>query len=110
MELEAGEYFAITQGIKRSDATFFSSFLGLDSESWKKPQEDKEIRYDRSYEGLVFLACEVCYPMVAAKLVFGDKSWIGPTVSLNLEEIEIMTLTKKYVDEIKRGQINDRHQ
>ena len=92
MDIESGEYFSITRGIRLNTTSLFS-FSSTEVE-----------HYDRSYEGLIFLAEEVCYPMVAAKLVYSPtkKQWIkvGDIIPVNLRELEIMTLTKKFVETV----------
>jgi len=100
--LEKGDYFAVTRGIKLNSTKFFSSLFFGGGESWKS--NDDEPVYDRSYHDVIFQAVEVCWPMVAAKIIAGDKWKMEniPQVSLNLQEIEIMTLTKEYVDVFKR--------
>lgn len=97
MELELNEYFAVTRGVKlHKIQSLFSMFH---SEDWKLPSNETTAEYDRSYADLIFQAIEICYPMVAAKIIVGEKGWLpeNKVISLNLNEIEIMILTPKYI-------------
>jgi len=98
MELEKGEYFAITRGIKFRNSKFSIFSMFEPSESWKEDQNEEEPQYDRSWHGCIFLVKEVCYPMVAAEVVFGWHDYLPKVISLNMTEIEIMTLSKEYVN------------
>jgi len=102
MVLEKGDYFTITRGVKLNRSSFnIFGLMGMDGESWKNDnQDDDEPQYDRSYHDCVFLAREVCMSMVAAEIVYGHS--YGPkTLSLRLNELEIMTVTKQYVEALK---------
>jgi len=102
MDLEKGDYFAITRGIKLNTRPFSSlfGFMGEQGESWKTNQDENEPHYDRSYHDCVFLAREVCMPMVVAEIIHGH-SYGSKVVSLRLSEIEVMTVTKAYVEALK---------
>ena len=107
MELEKGDYFTITRGVKLSTSSPFSffGFMDMDGESWKtnKQEEEDEPKYDRSYHDCVFLAREVCMPMVAAEIIYGH--YFGPKMmSIRLSEIEVMTVSKQYVEVLKGGE------
>ena len=109
MVLEKGDYFAITRGIKLNKSHPFSlfGFMGLQGESWKENnQEEAEPSYDRSYNDCIFLAREVCMPMVAAEIIHGH-SYGDKVVSLRLTEIEVMTVTKQYVEELLGNKQNN---
>ena len=101
MDLEAGEYFAVTRGFEYNDS-FSVALLPM----FGAAPKDNKPYYDRSHEGLIYQAEEVCFPMVAAKCIankspFNHKNEsVGTVISLNLTEIEIMTLTTKYLKPI----------
>ena len=103
MEIEKGDYFTITRGIKLNMSKPFSflGFMDMEGKSWKtNKQEDDEPKYDRSYHDCVFLAREVCMPMVAAEIITGH-TYGNKIISLNLGEIEVMTVSKQYVEALK---------
>ena len=104
MEIEKGDFFAITRGIKlnTSNPLSFFGFMGMEGESWKtnRQVDEDEPKYDRSYHDCVFIAREVCMPMVAAEIVIGH-TYGNRCISLNLSEIEVMTLSKQYVEALK---------
>lgn len=104
MEIEKGDYFAITRGIKLNTTSPFSlfGFMDMQGESWKTNGQDEkaEPHYDRSYHDCIFLAREVCMPMVAAEIIFGH-SYGNKIISLRLNEIEVMPVTKQFVEVLK---------
>lgn len=93
--IEAGEYFVITRGAKLPR---HASVLGFMSPS--SPVET-DWEYDRSHEGKVFQAVDVCGPVIAAKCVHVSysyhKDYIGKVISLNTSEIKVWPVTKRYV-------------
>lgn len=99
MEIETGDYFVVTRGFKYGCINF--NLFGT--------PRDEEPSYDRSYGGCVFLAREVCGPMVAAKCVYSEHDYkgelVGKTISLNTSEVEVMTVTAQYLEkmDIKAG-------
>lgn len=99
MVIEKGDFFVITRGINSCKSNFLFT---RQEESWKEPQ-DEEDRYDRSYHNKVFFAAEVCGQLVAATLIHGGTTWIheNQTISLNISEIEVMTVSKTYVAALK---------
>ena len=97
-EIETGEYFVVTRGFAHNIQTFGHFFW---SDFSQEPQKDKPQKYDKSYEGCVFVALEACGPAVAAKCVYADrwhKDTKGKLFSLNLTDIEVMPVTQKYID------------
>ena len=103
MIIEKGDYFVITRGVKVRNTFYpFSAFLGMEGESWKQNNHEEE-HYDRSFHDCVFIAHEVCGQMVAAEILAGDEYCVSKhkKLSLNLDEIEVMTVTKEYVDSLK---------
>lgn len=111
MNLEPGDYFIVTRGIRlRSAVNPFSAMLG---ESWK--DSDAEPDYDRSHDGRLYHCLAVAHNHVACELVFPPISQEDygfftrarqpnalsangyPLGSLNLSEIEVMTVGKDYV-------------
>lgn len=107
MDIEKGEYFAITRGIKlRNMKNSIFSFFNPFNESLKLNGEEEtkeEPEYDRSWHDCVFLAKEVNYPMVAAEFVVGWHDYFPRVISLNLTEIEIMTLSREYVESFQNS-------
>ena len=107
MQLETGDLFVVTRGFKYGVLPNpLYSIFGL------TPQKDDDERgYDRSLScyGQVWRALEVCGDSVAAECVhvntpFGD-SQVGNKLSINISEMEIMTVTEKYLAALK-GTIN----
>ena len=112
MELEKGDYFAITRGIQLNTNRPFSvfGFMGMEGESWKvNNNENAEPSYDRSYHDCIFLVREVCMPMVAAEIIHGY-NFGSKIISLRLNEIEVMTVSKQYVDALSKDKDNERMQ
>lgn len=102
-QIEPGEYFVVTRGFRLQTANTLSlSTFDIGAQ----PQRDSEPHYDRSHEGLIYYAEEVCGDMVAAKCVAvdGHHHWkqqhIGKTVSLNTSEVEVFPVTEKYVQAV----------
>ena len=103
MNIENGEYFVVKRGIELYNRTlslfpsedpFADSILG-------KENEDKPPSYDRSHEGRIYKALQVCDEHIAAECVFDqDTSRYnvqGKRISLNTSEVEIWPVTEKYV-------------
>ena len=100
MNIETGEYFVVKRGVQLNDSfeSIFQSPFAASAQN--KEQKDKPPRYDRSYNGMIFKAREVCGEQIAAEYIFGEgKRWIkiGDVISLNISEIEIWPVTEKYV-------------
>ena len=97
-EIEKGEYFVVRRGFRLGKAL---SFFAERREAWQQSAEDEdEPRFDRSYEGLLYLALEVCGPMVAAVCVQGDKygtSHVGERTAFNTDEVELWPVSQAYV-------------
>lgn len=100
MTIEKGDYFAVTRGLEMGKPGVFVAAFGFDSPKSDKPE------YDRSHDGQIYLAEEVCGDMVAARCV-GSRCFhsskernIGKVYSLNLSEVEVMTLTPEYLKAI----------
>lgn len=97
MNIEKGDYFIITRGREYTvDTSIFSSIFG-GGEDWKQSAEPRQKHYDRSFHGCVFQALAVEHLMVAAKFVHGRCSLFPPVISLNVSELEVMTVGKDYV-------------
>lgn len=104
MTIEKGDYFTVTRGYEYNPAAFASIFSPVAVET--KPQ------YDRSYDGVIFRAVEVCGPMVAAEVIVGRDFVIDgrncgaykhKRISLNTTEVELMTVTPEYLAAIQTG-------
>jgi hypothetical protein len=66
--------------------------------------DDGKPRFDRSWDGMVFFAEEVADTAVCARVVYAPEykaKYIGTCESLNLREIEVMRVTKRYADLLK---------
>jgi hypothetical protein len=98
MQIEKGELFVVTRGYQcgriSSDPIFAAAFGIPVQPELEQPQ------YDRSYEGRVFRAIEVCGPVIAAEIVFGDV-YSSKIRSLNTNEIEIWPVTQAYLDALQ---------
>lgn len=111
MNLEPGDYFIVTRGIRlRTQQNPFSAMLG---ESWKDSVAEPD--YDRSHDGRLYHCLAVAHNHAACELVFPpilqeDYGFFTrsrqpnalsangyPLGSLNLSEIEVMTVGKDYV-------------
>ena len=93
MRIETGDYFVVTRGFQYSPPLFWGAFGGV-AVADTKPQ------YDRSREGMVYEAMEVCDTAIAAKCVFAPgykQDRVGKTEPINLREVEVMTVTPKYL-------------
>jgi len=100
MEIEVGEYFVVKRGIQLKDMSFSLFQSPFAASAQNQETKDKSPRYDRSYNGMIFIARAVCGEQIAAEYVFGDeKGWVkkGGVLSLNTSEIEIWPVTEKYV-------------
>jgi hypothetical protein len=100
MNIEVGEYFVVQRGILLNDRflSIFSSPFAASAQN--QDNKEKPPRYDRSYDGMIFKAKEICGEHIAAEYVFGkDKLWIkiGDCISLNTSDIKIWPVTEKYV-------------
>ena len=100
MDIEIGEYFVVKRGIELNNSicsVFTSPFT---DSAFNKNNDDKPPRYDRSHEGLIYKALQVCDEHIAAECVFAESyksSRLGKRISLNTSEIEIWPVTEKYV-------------
>lgn len=56
---------------------------------------NKRVTLRYSYDGVVFLANEVCYPLIAATVVAPDEA-VGETAVFNMMDIEAMTVTPRF--------------
>ena len=59
-------------------------------------------KFDNGYDGVVFEVMEVCGNLVASKVHFPFEL-DDRTFSLNLENYETMTVTRKYLDKLRTG-------
>jgi len=97
MVLEKGDLFVVTRGYEIQEVP------PQNSDSWLLMASTKT-RYDQTFRHFVFEALEVCESYVAAKVVisFYRSSYsVGSTISLNFDGLEVMTVTKAYVDALK---------
>jgi hypothetical protein len=105
MNIEPGDYFIVTRGVETnrhpSFTTGYDGFLKATEIVTDKPT------YDRSHDGLVYLAIEVCGQMIAAKCVGGSwsyhRSHVGRVRSLNTSEVEVWPVTEAYANAVIEG-------
>ncbi len=98
MIIETGDLFVVTRGIELNSTPLMSLF-GF-GESWKTSGEGEKIRYDRSWDNVVFVAKSVVGQSVAAEIVWAGgykKDMVGQHHSLNLSEVEAMTVGADYL-------------
>lgn len=98
---EKGEYFVVRRGFKLNTESL-SSVL-FPREPWQgQPEALKEPRYDRSYEGDLFLAVEVCGDAVVAKLVHRTATYRpgrkGDLIVLSAADMELWPVTKAFAE------------
>ena len=101
MDIENGEYFVVKRGIELNNS-FSSIFVSPFADSaFNKNNEEKTPIYDRSHEGKIYKALEVCGEHIAAECVFDEDtssySKQGKTISLNTSEVEVWPVTERYV-------------
>lgn len=104
MTIEPGDYFAITRGFRLGEMSSSAFIFAMMDEPWRgQPDEkEKEPRYDRSFEGLIFKANEVCGVMIASRCVATSegscykRDYVGKAFSINTSEVEVWPLTEKY--------------
>lgn len=106
MNIEVGDLFCVVRGFQLHEIPSFFNFFAVPGDEWKARDTPKEPRYDRSFEGLVFRALEVCHPMVCAEVAFVSDSWksakAGHRLSINLTELQVMTVTQTYLEHLVR--------
>lgn len=112
MELEAGDFFAVTKGIALNNS-FFKDIFGsntVEGDEWKSSavvEDSKEPKHDRSHEGFIYQALEICGPLVAAKVVVAKLNngyrAVNDVFPLNVGEVEVMTLTPNFVKLLTEG-------
>lgn len=97
--IEKGEYFIVSKGHELGEGIDYENMsnfnLGLPIVT-----KERNKRYDRSYEGDVYICLESCYPAVVGKLVFCTHSYHGPInklVSFNGNDCELWPVTREYV-------------
>jgi hypothetical protein len=106
MNVERGEYFVVTRGFELLGPSMVRSVLfGEELEPWKEQRDDKP-QHDRSMEGVVFEAVEVCGAMIAARVVVQRSTYagcypLGKCASINTTEVEVWPVTKAYVEALR---------
>ncbi len=104
MNIEKGDLFAVVRGF----------VLGMSPEEYYMQQGGAGTitqNTDRSHEGRVYEASDVCGPLIAAKCVFSSRdsqeypkyNSAGKTFSINTNEVEIWPVTKQYLETLKSG-------
>lgn len=98
MNIERGDLFVVTRGFLLGRMPSFASmFGGFDSE----PSQTETQNWDRSHEGRVFKATEVCGPVIAGEIVFlPDRishRKLGEVIPLNTGEVEVWPVTPQYL-------------
>ena len=77
--IEIGDLFVVTRGFELNDFDSFNLPFDAEGNYIGKSTTGNDVktkRYDRSYEGDIFLAVEICGPMIAARRVIKDR-WIS---------------------------------
>lgn len=105
-QIEKGEHFVVTRGFKMEGTSDLMIFAIIGNSQPPKPSEPK---YDRSYEGYIFLAVSVCGPMICGKVVYSPHGKSSPSYykqidacySINTTEVEVWPLTKEFFENIK---------
>lgn len=95
--IDKGEFFIVTRGYP----------YNMDAINWfgfTETSPRKQL-YDRSFEGVVFEAMESTEGAVAARIVFRNKGkeHLSETMSLSLREIEVMPVSRQYVEALGVG-------
>lgn len=70
--IEIGDLFVVTRGFELNDFDPFDLPFDAEGNYIGKSTTGNNVktkRYDRSYEGDIFLAVEICGPMIAARRV-----------------------------------------
>lgn len=98
--IEKGEYFVVVRGFEHGDFDDFMEHMTGEERTTTTPRHKT---YDRSYEGDIFLAEEICGPVIAARRVLkeriGDGLYKRPEmVQINIMENEVWPVTKAYVE------------
>lgn len=74
-----------------------------------EPKAPQEPEYDRSYEGVLFLALQVCGPLIACRAVAVSegcsykKNYIGKPFSFNTTELKVWPVTPAFVAAMTGG-------
>lgn len=99
MIIEDGDYLAVNRGFEymRSTPMMFGMFTDPGA-------TDSSPQYDRHHEGRIYLALSVEDSLVSARCVHDPyKRDKGCVEIINLREVEVTTLGKKFVESVVRG-------
>lgn len=93
-QIEKGEHFVVVRGFEMGKPLpVFAAMYG-------ETDKDDKPRYDRSFDGCLFLALEVCEDVIAARCVAASDTWkqqyVGTVRSLNTRELEVWPVTEAY--------------
>jgi len=92
-QIEKNDFFVVTRGVKLSDLPIIGQDFIV--------KTDAEKEYDRTHEGRVYKALEVCGDMIAAKCIhatiYGMFNPIGAVLSLNSAELELWPVGAEYI-------------
>jgi len=92
-QIEKHDFFVVTRGVKLSEIPIIGHDFIV--------RTDGEKEYDRSHEGNVYQALEVCGDMIAAKcihaIMYGVFNPVGITYSLNSTELELWPVSLEYI-------------
>lgn len=92
-QIEKHDFFVVTRGVQLLEIPIIGQDFIV--------RTDGEKEYDRSHEGKVYQALEVCGDMIAAKCIHatvcGVFNPVGITRSLNSTELELWPVSLEYI-------------
>lgn len=100
MNIETGEHFVVQRGWRMGDGAS-SGYIYAMAMGREPPPPDTAPRYDRSWEGCVWRALEVCGEMIAGEIVhapFHKKDCVGRREILNGGDVTLWPVTAAFVE------------
>lgn len=100
MNIERGDLFVVTRGYQLGRMPSLATMMyGAPDDEPKEPQ------YDRSHQGRVFRAVEVCGPVIAARIIYDGSGYrddtVGAMKSINTAEVEVWPVTEAYLQALQ---------
>lgn len=99
MNIERGDLFVVTRGFQLGKMPEMISLFGGGG-----PPRDDNPTYDRSHEGRVYKALQVCGPVIAAECVHEQWAYRGTSISrlgqrfsINTGDVEVWPVTEQYL-------------